>query len=131
MPLKKVAPLTMRGVSEVARARMPAEVKRTLSVFGTGGMAEGKTVAKRKKNRGIIEADANASRAQTYPQSPPAYMFRNPLLTVQIDIDKEKIPKYRLLGSLGFLAQTPIPRDKFASAARSKRMKCPLIALIR
>jgi hypothetical protein len=93
MPLKEVVLLTMRGVSEVTRASIAADVKTTLSAFGTGGMPEGKTVAKRKKKRGIIEADANASRAQTYPQSPAAYMSRNPLLAVHIDIARENIPK--------------------------------------
>ena len=94
-------------------------------------MGEGKTVTNRKKNRGIIEADANVSRPQIYPEWEAANKFRNPLLTVQSDTVKEKIPKYRLLESFGFLAQTPIPRDKFASAARSNRIRFPLITLIR
>ena len=110
---------------------IPADENRILSTFGTWGMGEGKTAAKRKKNRGIIEADANVSRPQIYPEWEAANKFRNPLLTVQIDTVTEKIPKYRLVKSLGLLAQTPIPKKKFARAASSKRRRFPLIALIR
>ena len=123
--------MAMREVNEVRNVATPNVVNRTHSVFGTWGMGEGKTVAKRKKNRGIIEADANASRPHRYPQPVVSDMLASPRLMVQVEMAKEKIPKYRLVKSLGLLVQTPIPRDKFASAARSKRRRCPLIAVIR
>ena len=131
MPLEEVVSLAMRGVSEVKNVTIPADENRTLSTFGTWGMGEGKTVAKRKKNRGIIEADANVSRPQIYPEWEAANTFRKPLLTVQIDTVTEKIPKYRLVKSLGLLAQTTIPSNKFATAARSKSKRFARITVIR
>jgi hypothetical protein len=129
-PLEVVVSLAMRGVNEVKNATIPADVKIDLRGFETCGAGEGNTVANRKKKREIIEDDANVRRPHRSPQSLSAYMPASPTLTVQLDTATQNKPKYRLVESLGFLAQTPIPRDRFASAGNRKRKMFRLIARV-
>lgn len=93
MPSEDVVPSTINGVSEAKKATPPTKRSRKLTDLGTKGFRDGKTMAKRKNEMAIMEADANVSRAHSDPQSVAAYRTTNPLLTAQLDTDKETIPK--------------------------------------
>ena len=121
MPLEEVVSLTMRGVSEIRDAPIPAARNRTVSALGTRGIGEGKTETKRKKDTEIMAPVANASRHHRYPQFVAAFRFTRKLLTIQVDTAKENTPNRRLTDSRGALSQTQIPSHRFKTAARKIR----------
>jgi hypothetical protein len=83
----------MRVVKEETNIPSPVSTTSLVKKRGSEGVAEGKTLTNRKNETAIIEADANVSRPQRYPEGAAAYVLTKPLVRVHNATAMEKSPK--------------------------------------
>src|SRR5712692_9131175 len=117
----------MSGVREEAKARQPSTPRVTSMGFDGLTAEDGKALTKRRKDKGIKDAEANAARAQTTPDGVPAYVVTRPLLSVQADKARERPAKDRLSSRLGALEKTNAPRLRLATTVTIRAASCSVI----
>jgi hypothetical protein len=95
MPSSDEVERRINGENEAKKAAHAAKEKARRRGAGGAGRVVGNTVEKTKNAKGMIEAEANARRPQTYPQEVSGYAATRPLLTVQAATEAEKAAKER------------------------------------